>query len=197
MASLYEMTQDFKFLFDQYESIGDMEFTPDGEGGFIDDDGNAVDPAAAREEMAQAWFDTLDGMEADIQNKAEAVAIYIKNIASEADEIKTEEANLRKRRLAKEKTVERMKKYLMECMEAAKLKKIDMPRAVISIRNNAESVEIIDEAQFISWAQSNDRDDLLKYAAPEIRKTFVKHDLKADKEIPYARLTRSQSVIIK
>ena len=197
MASLYEMTQDFKFLFDQYESIGDMEFTPDGEGGFIDDDGNAVDPAAAREEMAQAWFDTLDGMEADIQNKAEAVAIYIKNIASEADEIKTEEANLRKRRLAKEKTVERMKKYLMECMEAAKLKKIDMPRAVISIRNNAESVEIIDEAQFISWAQSNDRDDLLKYAAPEIRKTFVKQDLKADKEIPFARLTRSQSVVIK
>lgn len=197
MASLYEMTQEFKFLFEQYEAIGDIEFTPDGNGGFTDDDGNTVDPAAVREDMAQAWFDTLDGMEFDIQNKAEAVAIYIKSIAAEADSIKAEETRLRTRRQAKEKAVERMKKYLMECMEAAKLKKIDMPRAVISIRNNAEAVEITDEAKFIDWAQENSRDDLLKYSAPEIRKTFVKQDLKADKGIPYARLTRSQSVIIK
>ena len=90
-----------------------------------------------------------------------------------------------------------MKKYLMDCMTAAKLKKIDMPRAAISIRNNAEAVEITDESGFIAWAQANDRDDLLKYSAPEIRKTFVKQDLKAEKDIPYAKLTRSQSVIIK
>lgn len=197
MSSLYEMTQEFQFLFDQYEAIGDMEFFPNGNGGFTDDDGKAVDPAAAREEMTQAWFDTLEGMELEIQDKAEAVAMYIKNIAAEADSIKSEEARLRTRRQAKEKTVERMKKYLMECMEAAKLKKIDMPRAVISIRNNPESVEITDEAKFIGWAQENGRDDLLKYSLPEIRKTFVKQDLKADKEIPFAKLTRSQSVIIK
>ncbi len=197
MPNLYEMTQDFKFLFDQYEAICDMEFASDGNGGFTDDDGNTVDPAAVREEMSQAWFDTLEGMELEIQDKAEAVAMYIKNIAAEADSIKAEETRLRTRRQVKEKTVERMKKYLMECMETARLKKIDMPRAVISIRNNAESVEITDEAKFIDWAQENGRDDLLKYSLPEIRKTFVKQDLKANNEIPFARLTRSQSVIIK
>lgn len=197
MSSLYEMTRDFEGLFEQYEAIADMEFASDGNGGYIDDDGNPVDPAAAREEMVQAWFDTLDGMEQEIQNKAEAVAIYIKSITAEAEIIKAEESRLRSRRQSKEKAAERMKKYLMDCMTAAKLKKIDMPRAAISIRNNAEAVEITDESSFIAWAQANDRDDLLKYSAPEIRKTFVKQDLKAEKDIPFARLTRSQSVIIK
>lgn len=197
MSSLYEMTRDFEGLFEQYEAIADMEFASDGNGGYIDDDGNTVDPAAAREEMVQAWFDTLDGMEQEIQNKAEAVAIYIKSITAEAEIIKAEESRLRSRRQSKEKAAERMKKYLMDCMTAAKLKKIDMPRAAISIRNNAEAVEITDESGFIAWAQANDRDDLLKYSAPEIRKTFVKQDLKAEKDIPFARLTRSQSVIIK
>ena len=197
MSSLYEMTRDFEGLFEQYEAISDVEFASDGNGGYIDDDGNTVDPAAAREEMVQAWFDTLDGMEQEIQNKAEAVAIYIKSITAEAEIIKAEESRLRSRRQSKEKAAERMKKYLMDCMAAAKLKKIDMPRAAISIRNNAEAVEITDESGFIAWAQANDRDDLLKYSAPEIRKTFVKQDLKAEKDIPYAKLTRSQSVIIK
>ncbi len=197
MSSLYEMTRDFEGLFEQYEAISDVEFASDGNGGYIDDDGNPVDPAAAREEMVQAWFDTLDGMEQEIQNKAEAVAIYIKSITAEAEIIKAEESRLRSRRQSKEKAAERMKKYLMDCMTAAKLKKIDMPRAAISIRNNAEAVEITDESGFIAWAQANDRDDLLKYSAPEIRKTFVKQDLKAGKDIPYAKLTRSQSVIIK
>lgn len=197
MSSLYEMTRDFEGLFEQYEAISDVEFASDGNGGYIDDDGNPVDPAAACEEMVQAWFDTLDGMEQEIQNKAEAVAIYIKSITAEAEIIKAEESRLRSRRQSKEKAAERMKKYLMDCMTAAKLKKIDMPRAAISIRNNAEAVEITDESGFIAWAQANDRDDLLKYSAPEIRKTFVKQDLKAEKDIPYAKLTRSQSVIIK
>lgn len=197
MATLYEMTREFEDLFEQFEAIENMEFTPDGNGGYVDDDGEPVDPAAAREEMKQAWFDTLDGMEYDIQNKAEALAIYIKGISAEADIIKAEEARLRSRRQSKEKTAENLKKYLMDCMDATKLKKIDMPRAAISIRRNAESVEITDEAKFIEWAQKNERDDLLKYSAPEIRRSFVKQDLKADRDIPFARLTRSQSVIIK
>ncbi len=197
MPSLYELTREFEDLFEQFEAIENMEFTPDGNGGYVDDDGEPVDPAAAREEMKQAWFDTLDGMEYDIQNKAEALAVYIKGISAEADIIKAEEARLRSRRQSKEKTAENLKKYLMDCMDAAKLKKIEMPRAAISIKRNAESVEITDEAKFIEWAQKNERNDLLKYSAPEIRRSFIKQDLKADRDIPFARLTRSQSVIIK
>lgn len=197
MSRLYEMTNDFANLFEQYDAIMSCEFAPDGNGGYVDDDGDPVDPAAARQQMAEAWFDTLDGMEQEIQRKAEAVAVYIKNLSAEASSLKDEEIRLKVRRQAKENAVERMKKYLMDCMTAAKLKKIDMPRAAISIRNNAESVVISDENEFIKWAELNDRDDLLEYSSPKIMKPFVKQDLKAEKKIPFAELVRTQSVIIK
>ena len=35
---LYEMTADFAELFDNYDAIVNIEFTPDGKGGFVDDD---------------------------------------------------------------------------------------------------------------------------------------------------------------
>ena len=196
MESLYEMTKQFEELFNSYEAIVDMQFAPDGEGGYLDDDGNPVDPAAVREEMAQAWFDTLDGMEIAIQEKAESVALYIKNLDYEIKAIKSEKSRLDARLKSKEKSCKNMLEYLKNCLEAAKLKKIETPRAAISIRNNPESVEITDEKSFIGWAQNNN-DDLLRYKDPEVNKTAVKQLLKAGEEVPFAKLIRTQSLTIK
>ena len=196
MESLYEMTKQFEELFNSYEAIADMQFAPDGEGGYLDDDGNPVDPAAVREEMAQAWFDTLDGMEIAIQEKAESVALYIKNLDYEIKAIKSEKSRLDARLKSKEKSCENMLEYLKNCLEAAKLKKIETPRAAISIRNNPESVEITDEKSFIGWAQDNN-DDLLRYKDPEVNKTAVKQLLKAGEEVPFAKLIRTKTLNIK
>ena len=193
---LYEMSADFSELFDNYDAIVNIEFTPDGNGGFVDDDGNPVDPEERRKEMQQAWFDTLDGMEQELVRKAENVAVYIKNMESEAKTLKTEEDKLKARRQAKENAAKRMREYLMGCMKQANISKIDEPRAVISPRNNPESVEISDENDFISWA-NEDHDEYLRYKAPEINKTAVKNALKSGAEIPFAALTRSQSLTIK
>ena len=196
MESLYEMTNQFEELFNSYEAIADMQFAPDGEGGYLDDDGNPVDPAAVREEMAEAWFDTLDGMELEIQEKAESVALYIKKLNYEIKAIKAEKSGLDARLKSKEKSCKNMLEYLKNCLEAAKLKKIETPRAAISIRNNPESVEIADEKSFIGWAQDNN-DDLLRYKDPEVNKTAVKQLLKAGEEVPFAKLIRTQSLNIK
>lgn len=196
MESLYEMTNQFEELFNSYEAIADIQFAPDGEGGYLDDDGNPVDPAAVREEMAQAWFDTLDGMELEIQEKAESVALYIKKLNYEIKAIKAEKSGLDARLKSKEKSCKNMLEYLKNCLEAAKLKKIETPRAAISIRNNPESVEITDEKSFIGWAQDNN-DDLLRYKDPEVNKTAVKQLLKAGEEVPFAKLIRTQSLNIK
>ena len=196
MESLYEMTKQFEELFNSYEAIADMQFAPDGEGGYLDDDGNPVDPAAVREEMAQAWFDTLDGMEIAIQEKAESVALYIKNLDYEIKAIKSEKSRLDARLKSKEKSCKNMLEYLKNCLEAAKLKKIETPRAAISIRNNPESVEITDEKSFIGWAQDNN-DDLLRYKDPEVNKTAVKQLLKAGEEVPFAKLIRTKTLNIK
>ena len=192
---LYEMSADFSELFDNYDAIVNIEFTPDGKGGFLDDDGNPVDPEERRREMQQAWFDTLDGMEQELVCKAENVAVYIKNMEAEAKTLKAEEDKLKARRQAKENAAKRMREYLMGCMKQANISKIDEPRAVISLRNNPESVEISDESEFIGWAA--DHDEYLRYKAPEINKTAVKNALKSGAEIPFAALTRSQSLTIK
>ena len=196
MESLYKMTKQFEELFNSYEAIVDMQFAPDGEGGYLDDDGNPVDPAAAREEMAEAWFNTLETMEADIYDKAENVALYIKNLDYEIKAIKSEKSRLDARLKSKEKSCKNMLEYLKNCLEAAKLKKIETPRAAIAIRNNPESVEIADERGFINWAQDNN-DDLLRYKDPEVNKTAVKQLLKAGEEVPFAKLIRTQSLTIK
>ena len=193
---LYEMSTDFAELFDNYDAIVNIEFTPDGKGGFLDDDGNPVDPEERRREMQQAWFDTLDGMEQELVCKAENVAVYIKAMEAEAKSLKAEEDKLKVRRQAKENAAKRMREYLMGCMKQANISKIDEPRAIISLRNNPESVEISDENDFISWA-NEDHDEYLRYKAPEINKTAVKNALKSGAEIPFAALTRSQSLTIK
>jgi hypothetical protein len=81
-------------------------------------------------------------------------------------------------------------------MEQVNLKKIDKPRARISLRNNAESVQIEDDTEFVNWAMNN-REDLLRYKDPEISKTAVKQALNDGEEIPGASLVRTKSVLIK
>ena len=98
----------------------------------------------------------------------------------------------------KEKQAERLKDYVVKCMDDIGVKKIDGIRAACSLRNNAESVEVINDIEFINWAQANDRDDLLKYELPTIKKTPLKKELQQGaKGIPGVRLTRTRSLIIK
>ena len=59
-----------------------------------------------------------------------------------------------------------------------------------------EGLEPEDENEFISWA-NEEHDDFLRFKAPEINKTAVKNALKSGAEIPFASLTRSQSLTIK
>lgn len=197
MSSLYEMTANFETLFNRYDDIANYEFTPDGKGGFVNDDGEPVDPAEARLEMSEAWFDTLDGMELEIQEKAEAVAIYIKSLKSEYEAIEAEKKRLESRIRSKKNTVARMEKYLMDCMSAARLKKIDMPRAVITFFAGRESLKITDETKFIEWAKGNAHDDLLEYASPSIRKNAVRQCVKNGEYIPCAEIVRTPYVTIK
>ena len=192
------MTRDFEGLFEQYEAISDVEFASDGNGGYIDDDGNPVDPAAAREAMVQAWFDTLEGIEEEFGDKAENILVFVKNLTAEVEEMKSEKSKLTARISAKEKQAERLKDYIVKCMDDISVKKLDGVRAACYLRNNAQSVEITNDIEFINWAQDNDRDDLLKYELPSIKNTPLKAELQqGKKDIPGVRLVRTRSLIIK
>jgi hypothetical protein len=194
--NLYEMSHDFEMELDAFDALLNPEWDRTEDGDFVTEDGEVITPDEYRE-LIENRFRALDEMEENVRAKAENVACYIKNLLADAETMKAEEEALRTRRKAKENTAARLKDYLMVCMDSACLKKIDMPRAVISVKNNAESVSIPDEKAFINWAREHDRDDLLKFAEPTISKTAVKNCLKNGTPLPFAGLTRSRSVIIK
>lgn len=195
---LYELTEEMNQIAENLEAILAWQPDTDADGKPIDDDGNIIANAEAyRAEMLAAWRGTLECIEGEFDEKAGKTAAYIKNLKSDCEQLKREEIALKSRRTVKENALKRMTEYLLDEMQTAGKKKIDAPQAVISIRNNAESVAVDNEAAFILWAQEHEHDELLKYSQPEIRKTEVKALLKSGGEIPGAQLVRTQSLIIK
>jgi len=194
---LYQMTEQFNELFDRFDEIDN--YTPDTDefGRYIDGNGEVIaDLEAFREKLRSAWFDTLVGLEAEFNDKAENIAVYLKSLYVEAAAMHDEERTLHSRRLVIEQRAERLKKHMIASMNAIGIKKIDMPRARLTIRKNAESLVVDDELGFIRWAQENAQ-ELLKVKLPDIRKTDTKKLIQSGKSLPYVHLDRSESLIIK
>ena len=115
-VTLFEMTAKFEELFDRYEEI--VEYEPE--------DGSE-DPEEYRRAAEEAWFTTLSCMEDDIETKAENVAKFIQTLEAAADALKTKEDRIKARRRARENAAKRLRAYLISCLDAARLSKIDRP----------------------------------------------------------------------
>lgn len=195
---LYDYAEQFEGLFDSFDAFADYEPVTDENGQYIDDDGNIIpDLDAYRAEMQTAWFDTLDAIEGEFDIKAENIACFIKQLEGDLELIKKQKAAFERRRKVKENQLERMKDYLLECMNKSKRSKIDMPKAKITVKNNAESAKFDSEKDFIKMCMSKGLDDYLRYKGPEINKTAVKNALRSGEIVPGAQLERTQSLIIK
>lgn len=195
---LYEITGDFSDLYDSFIDIDAWEPDTDEDGRPIDENGEVIENLMAyKEELYQAWFDTLEGIEELFEDKAVNVAVYIKNLRSEAEQLKAEKLKLEKRQSTKNKLADRLEKYLFDSMQKVKRTQIDRPQAKIRIKQNPESTVIENEQEFIKWAECNDRDDLLKYEQPSVKKTVVKAFLKKKENIPFAHLERKTVLEIK
>ena len=203
---LYELTGDFAELFERFDEIDNWEPDTDEDGNPIDDNGNVIDNVTAyKEAMLQAWFNTLEGIEELFEDKAVNIAMYIKNLRSDAEQLKAEKLRLEKRQSSKNKAADRLEKYLFNSMQAIGRTVIDRPQALITIQQNPESTVIDDERRFIEWAESTNHDNLLKYEQPTIRKNDVKALIrKEDKEnvpkeqrVKFAHLERKTVLKIK
>ena len=195
---LYEYAETFAQLFDSFDAIADFEPDTNEDGQYIDDDGRIIpDLDAYRADMQMAWFDTLEGIEGEFDIKAENIACYIKQLEGDLELLKKQKAAFERRRRAKENQLEGIKKYLLECMQKTKRQKLETERAVITVRNNAESVQFFSEVEFIRMCMNGGLEDYLRYKTPEINRTAVKSALKSGKLLPGAELKRSQSLVIK
>lgn len=195
---LYELTESFAELFSQFEDINEYEPDTDADGQPIDDDGNIIeDVDAYKEKMLTAWFDTLEGIEGEFDEKAESIAVYIKQLKAEANILKFEKSAIAKRQSQKEREVEKLAAHLLNAMKAIGRSKVDMPHAVVSIRNNAPSLVIDDEISFVEWAEEHNLAHLLKYSMPEVKKNDVKALCKNGEAIPFVHMESKQSLNIK
>ena len=192
---LYEMSAEFAALFDGLDSISAWEPTI-VDGIAVDDDGVVIeDVAEYKDKWIADQLDKLMEMEADFEVKAENIACFIKELSGEAETLRKEKKNVSSRLDAKTHLIDRLKTMLIENMTAIGRKKIDMPKAKISLRNNQETAQFVHEKEFISWANLN-RPDLLKYT-PEINRTAVKNALQNGDKIQGAVLGRTVSALIK
>lgn len=197
MGQLFDYAETFDQLFASYDSIANWEPDTDADGNFIDANGNIIENVVVyKEQMLQAWFDTLEAVEGEFDVKAENLACYIKQLKAEAETLRKEKLAFTKRQAQKEKQAEKLTKYLLSSMQAAGKTKIDMPRAVITVKRNAPSLVISDELGLVDWLMKNN-DKLLKYEMPTVKKVEVKKQLKAGEEIPFVQLESKSSVIIK
>lgn len=195
---LYELTESFAELFSQFEDINEYEPDTDADGQPIDGNGDIIeDVEAYKEKMLTAWFDTLEGIEGEFDEKAESIAVFYKQLLAEAKTLKAEKAALAKRQSQKEKQAENLKTYLLNSMQTLGRQKIDMPRAVISLKKNAPSLIVDDEISFIEWAEEHNLAHLLKYSMPEVKKNDVKALCKNGEAIPFVHMESKQSLSVK
>lgn len=172
---LYELSSEYEALYQVLEELGDEE---------------------TETELEQVYLDTLEGLSGEFDEKAEAIAIIVKRFTSDAEAVKQERIRLSEREKTLNEKIKRLREYLLFNMQRARKSKVETARAVVNIRNNAESVQIEDSVAFLAWAQAHD-DSLLTYKPPEISKTAVKAAIKAGEQIPWATLVRTQTIQIK
>ena len=143
----------------------------------------------------EAIADTLESITALLEDKADNIACMIKNMTAEAAAIKAEEQNLAERRKTKEKQIERMKAYLSDTLQLNNIAKLETARNKISFRKS-ESVKVDNEADFIKWAENNNR-EYLTYKEPTIDKTTIKQAIKEGWEVYGAHIETKMNMQIK
>lgn len=132
-------------------------------------------------------MDLVDLLDGAFEEKAESVALYIKELLSDAKAIREEEKALADRRAAKERKAEALKDYLANTLLALGKQKLETPKVALGFRKSTV-VEISDEslipAEFIK-------------VKPSVDKAGVKAALKDGAFIPGAELKDQQNLQIK
>ena len=150
------------------------------------EDGFSVD-----EETGEILFDesNLNALDAEISEKIENVACYIKNLTADISALKEEERNLNTRRKQKERKIDSLKGYINYAMELSGRKSLESPRCKVSYRKSS-SVEVPD-------INALDKDYITKTIEIKPNKVAIKEALKEGKTVEGAEIVERQNLQIK
>ncbi|MBU4609185.1 siphovirus Gp157 family protein [Achromobacter sp. GG226] len=134
--------------------------------------------------------DTLESIEGDLEEKAQHIVAYVRDLEGDAEKIKKAEAEMAARRKAIESRVARIRAYVLDTMVKNGIKKIPCSWFVISVAKSPPAVEIFD-------ADKLPRDYFAEPPPPVPSKTLIKKAIEDGFEVPGARLTQGVRLAIK
>ena len=133
--------------------------------------------------------DTLESLQGDIEDKAEGYGMVIAQLNAEAEMLMVESVRLSKRAKTALNNADRLKRRLQAALTEMELKKLKTNHFNFSIRKNAASVVIIPDTEI--------PDEYLVKQDPKVDKGKVKEALKAGKDLPFAKLEATESLIMR
>lgn len=160
--TLYELTDDFLRL---WEMADDPE---------VDED---------------VFFDTLEGLQGSIEEKADGYAKVMKELSGETDKLKAEIDRLQAKKKAIENNIDRMKTSLENAMIATGNTKFKTTLFSFGIQKNPASVAVLDESVI--------PDEYLIVQAPKIDKKAILTDLKAGKTVAGCAIMQTEGLRIR
>lgn len=146
------------------------------------------------EETGEILFDTtlLESLQIAHDVKIENIGCYVKNLIAEAEAIKAEEANLKARRQAKEKAVERLTYMLDNDLHG---QKFETARCKISYRKSTSTE--VDETVFLEKYKNDPKMCTPKPIEYKYDKTELKKKIKAGQAIEGVKLVEKNNISIK
>lgn len=150
-----------------------------------------IEKLLALQDDPQAIADTLEAEDYDIEQKSQNCGYALMNLEAEADAIEAAAQAMMKRAKAKRAAAERLKDYVLLCMQVAGMTKVACPHFEIALVNNPEKVEIFDERQVPAqfWRTPE--------PVPVVDKTAIKAAAKAGEAVPGAKLVRTQRLAVR
>ena len=130
-------------------------------------------------------IDQLHALQMEREQKIENVALWYKNLLSDAAQYAAEEAAFKKKKQQAQAQAERVKAYLLDALQGEKYKS-----ARVSIHYSNSSRVVVDDVL-------NLPPRFVRFAEPEPNKTEIAAAIKNGEEVNGAHIERSQSIIIK
>lgn len=162
MNSLYAISEDFIAAFSAIE---------------VDENGEVLDLSA------------LEALECAFDDKAENIALYLKNLSAMSAQIKAEESNLSERRKTIDSRVGSLKRYLSQCMDRVGKTNLETSRCRISFRSStAVQITNADDLpqEFVKITEEKKPD-----------KIALKEAIKSGRKIDGVSLVTSRNIQIK
>ena len=144
---------------------------------------------AETDEEIVAIKDVLVDYECQFEEKVENIVYLIKNAQSDVEALKKEELRLAEKRKSTERKIESLKDYLFGAFMQTGTERIKYPQFTVSIRNNAESVNVKDVTKIPN--------DYFVPQPPKLNKAGLKKAIQDGEVIEGAELVRNKSLQIR